>query len=82
MIAPHRDDVILAGFFDRAANAPYSRARSQGFQNHDVVTNPTAANFTTEDIEYQQVGGEALLASSTVRTAPAIPRRGRVHGGA
>src|SRR4051812_18163455 len=48
--------------FDRTANAPYSRAsvaRTPTIMN--VVSNLTA-NFTTEDIEYQKVGGDPLLA--------------------
>jgi acetyl esterase/lipase len=49
----------------------------------NVVTTPTAANFTAEDIEYQQVGGEPLLAKLyRPRRAGPFPAVVGVHGGA
>ena len=49
----------------------------------NVVTNPTAANFTTEDIEYQKVGGEPLLAKLyRPHGAGPFPAVVGVHGGA
>ena len=48
----------------------------------NVVTNPTA-NFTTEDIEYQKVGGEPLLAKLyRPHGAGPFPAVVGVHGGA
>jgi acetyl esterase len=49
----------------------------------NVVTNPAASKFTTEDIEYHKVGGEALLARLyRPQGAGPFPAVVEVHGGA
>ena len=75
----------LACIFDRAASAAFHSPAPfrQEACTMNVVANPAAPKFTTEDLPYHTVGGETLLAKLyRPQGAGPFPAVVGVHGGA